>query len=81
MADAIIRYPQLLRTYGIGYSSRHLSRLERDGLFPRRLKLNPNAGTRGACGWWRSEIEAYLQHLGAPMASVVVECIGSAALT
>ncbi len=34
----------------IGYSTVHLSRLEDQGLFQKRFKLNPDGGKYGACG-------------------------------
>jgi len=44
-----------LPAYGIKYSRPHLIRLERKGLFPKRLQLSP-----GRVGWLRSEIESWI---------------------
>jgi len=44
-----------LPAYGIHYSRPHLIRLERQGLFPRRMQLSP-----GRVGWLKSEIEAWI---------------------
>lgn len=44
-----------LPALGIRYSRPHLLRLERDGLFPKRLHLSP-----GRVGWLKSEIEAWI---------------------
>ena len=39
-----------------GYSAVHLRRLERDGKFPTRVALGPNA-----VGWYEHEIEEWLR--------------------
>ena len=41
--------------YGIPYCSQHIARLEKDGLFPKRVHL-------GSCrvAWYCSEIEAWM---------------------
>jgi len=41
--------------YGIPYCPQHIARLEKAGLFPKRINL-------GACrvAWYRSEIEAWI---------------------
>jgi prophage regulatory protein len=41
----------------VGLTARHLSALERDGLFPKRFTLIP--GGR-AVGWLESEVQAWL---------------------
>jgi prophage regulatory protein len=40
----------------VGYSTMHIWRLEKAGLFPRRLKLGPNS-----VGWLASEIDAWIE--------------------
>jgi prophage regulatory protein len=42
----------------VGYSAAHICRLEREGRFPRKVRLGP--GERGACGWFEDEIETWL---------------------
>jgi len=42
---------------GIRYSRQHLDRLEKAGLFPRRVKLTPN----GRVGWIQTEIYDWLR--------------------
>ena len=58
----IYRYSHL-KTLGIDYTLQHLARLERDGLFPRRVKLNPSGPKNGFVGWRADEIEEYLSRL------------------
>ncbi len=44
----------------IGYSNRHLRRLEEAGLFPKRFKRNPAADPKhGACGHMESWVVEY----------------------
>jgi prophage regulatory protein len=50
----IIRRHQL--TDKVGYCLAHIYRLERQGLFPRRIRLG-----RRAVGWVEEEVEAWLQ--------------------
>ncbi len=52
----ILRYPDLQKKRGIGYTRRHLYRLEAAGKFPKRVKLG-----EGAVGWVESEIDDYLE--------------------
>jgi predicted DNA-binding transcriptional regulator AlpA len=56
--DAIIRQPETSRL--VGYCDMQLRRMEQDGDFPRRFKLNPSGGAFGAIGWSRTEIMAYI---------------------
>lgn len=44
----------------VGYSAMHLYRLERDGKFPRRFKLNPDGGPHGAVGHDADEVDAWI---------------------
>ena len=39
----------------VGYSSMHIWRMEREGRFPRRLQLGPNA-----VGWLESEVDDWI---------------------
>ena len=50
----IIRRHEL--TDKVGYCLAHLYRLERQGLFPQRIRLG-----RRAVGWVEEEVEAWLQ--------------------
>ena len=38
--DKVVMYPDLSERFGIRYTRQHVSRLEKKGKFPRRLKLN-----------------------------------------
>lgn len=49
----VLRYPQVKDR--VGYSRMHLYRLERDGLFPKRVQLGPHS-----VGWLESEIDAWI---------------------
>jgi predicted DNA-binding transcriptional regulator AlpA len=40
-----------------GYSAAHLCYLERRGLFPKRVRLQPH----GAVGWFEDEVDAWLE--------------------
>ena len=52
----VLRYPQLKPEKGINYSRVHIDRLEKDGLFPRRIKLGQNA-----VAWFEDELDAWLE--------------------
>lgn len=43
-----------------GYSNMHRRRLEADGKFPLRFKLNPDGGAFGAIGWDFNELMAWV---------------------
>ena len=45
----------------VGYTPVHVARLEKQGLFPRRFKLNPNGGPYGAAGHYFGWIVDYLK--------------------
>ncbi len=49
----IIRKPELLNM--VGLSDPTIWRMERDGIFPKRLRLGGNS-----CGWLESEITGWL---------------------
>src|SRR5262245_8361605 len=56
----VLRFPQLESEKGIDYHRSHVDRLERQGAFPKRVKLG--SGTRqGAVGWWEDEIDDWLE--------------------
>jgi predicted DNA-binding transcriptional regulator AlpA len=55
MGRRVIRKP--LVEYKTGYSSQHICRLERQGLFPKRIHLQPG----GAVGWFEDQVDAWLQ--------------------
>lgn len=51
----LLRYPELRDRYSIPYTPEHLIRMEKEGRFPRRIKLSHR------CVMWRAEdIEAWL---------------------
>lgn len=54
MPDQIIRNPRVEELTGLSDTTRY--RLERKGLFPRRLKLS-----RNAVGWYLSEVLAWVE--------------------
>jgi prophage regulatory protein len=58
MAKRILRLPDVLAR--VGYSNMHLFRLEREGKFPKRFKLNPGAGKNGSIGWLESDINEWI---------------------
>jgi prophage regulatory protein len=53
--------PDDLRALGIPYSRVHLDRLERDGLFPQRVRI----GGGNFIAWLKDEVDAYVDHLAA----------------
>ena len=44
----------------VGYSTVHLGRLEKQGLFPKRFKLNASGGAYGAAGHYFGWVVDYL---------------------
>ena len=54
MAKRIIRWPTLKEKLG-GTSNVSVWRWERDGIFPKRIKIGPNA-----TGWIESEIDEWI---------------------
>jgi prophage regulatory protein len=58
-SDRVMREAEVLRVSG--YSTLQIRRLEKAGKFPRRFKLNPDAGPRGAIGWDYGEVMAWLE--------------------
>ena len=55
----ILRMRQLLEK--VPYSPMHISRLEKAGKFPKRIKLNPPNGQ--AVGWSEEEIDQHILDL------------------
>lgn len=49
-----IRFPELEEKFGIPYSRMHLSRLEKDGAFPCRVRLSANC-----IAWLEAEVIAW----------------------
>jgi predicted DNA-binding transcriptional regulator AlpA len=49
----------------IPYSRSTILRLEREGRFPRKVKLSPTAGAKGAIAWYEDEVDAYAEELAA----------------
>ena len=52
--DRIVRKPELIGW--IGLSDPTIWRMEKEGKFPRRLRLGGNS-----CGWLESEVDAWMQ--------------------
>jgi prophage regulatory protein len=59
----IVRKP--VAAHKTGYSEQHICRLERRGLFPKKVKLQPG----GAVGWFEDEIDAWLEARAAERAN------------
>jgi predicted DNA-binding transcriptional regulator AlpA len=53
----IVREPECFQISGLCNMQRR--RLEADGKFPRRFKLNPDGGPFGACGWDFDELMSW----------------------
>lgn len=51
----IVRYSELKGKYGIPWSRMHIDRLERDGKFPKRVRLGP-----GTVGWVEAELASFV---------------------
>ncbi len=45
----------------VGYTTVHLGRLEKQGLFPKRFKLNADGGPYGAAGHFLGQVVDYLK--------------------
>jgi predicted DNA-binding transcriptional regulator AlpA len=59
-----------------GYSPAHFCRLERRGLFPKRVRLTPGTGAGwrgGAVGWFEDEIDEWLAAPAAERDRVVTD--------
>ena len=65
MLKRVYRLPDL-RKLGITYSDVHLRRLEAEGKFPKRRKMNPGSGPQGAVIWDAPKID---QHIDAVIAA------------
>ena len=50
----VIRKPELRKK--VGYCDMHISRLEKAGRFPKRVKLGPNA-----VGWIEAEVDGWIK--------------------
>ncbi len=50
----------------VGYSRMHIARLEKAGLFPKRIHLGPNS-----VGWVEAEIDAWIEAKVAERDSIV----------
>jgi prophage regulatory protein len=55
-APRLATWRDLKDEFGIPYSRQHVGRLEKQGKFPKRVKLN---GFR--CVWYREEIEDFIR--------------------
>jgi predicted DNA-binding transcriptional regulator AlpA len=58
MSDRLLTFPDLKARKGIPYCRVHLTRLEKDGLFPARRQLGANRVV-----WIESEIDEHLRNL------------------
>lgn len=54
-----LREPEVERI--TGYSGMHIRRLEAAGKFPRRFRLDPGSGPRGAVAWDSLEIQQWVE--------------------
>jgi predicted DNA-binding transcriptional regulator AlpA len=54
----VVRQPETSAL--VGLCDVHLRRMEADGRFPRRFKLNPDSGQHGAVGWDLQELLAWI---------------------
>lgn len=59
MTDRILRPTE--SSHKVGYSEMHMRRLEEAGLFPERLKINPDGGPYGAAGHLESWVDTYIE--------------------
>lgn len=55
MSCQIVRYSELKTRYGIPWSRMHIDRLEKNGKFPKRVRLGP-----GTVGWVEAEISGFV---------------------
>jgi prophage regulatory protein len=58
MSDRLLTFPELKSKKGVPYTRQHLARLEKAGLFPKRVQYGPNR-----VGWWESEIDQRAREL------------------
>ncbi len=54
---AILRFPDLKAKKGLGFTRRHITRLEAVGKFPRHITLSEDGR---AIGWIEDEVDAYI---------------------
>lgn len=59
LENRIVRPAEVVRL--IGYTDMHIRRLEENGQFPKRFKLNSAGGTYGAVGWLMSDIQKWIE--------------------
>lgn len=58
MSKKLVSRKQLKEVWGVLYSNAHLLRLEKVGLFPKRVRLSPHP--RGRCAWIEDELADWL---------------------
>lgn len=58
MSNRLLRFPEVQAR--VGYSRDHLSRLEKAGKFPKRVKLNGSA-PQSPVAWVEDEIDAWVK--------------------
>jgi prophage regulatory protein len=56
MSARILSLAELKSMKGLRWSDSHLGRLEKDGLFPRRVQIGANT-----VGWVEAEIDKYIE--------------------
>lgn len=56
--DSVLRPAEAARLAGV--TTKQLTNWEAAGIFPRRFKLNPDGGPRGAVGYSRCEVAAWI---------------------
>jgi predicted DNA-binding transcriptional regulator AlpA len=61
--DRIVRTAEAVELSAL--TNVHLMRLEQEGKFPRRFKLNPDGGKYGAVGWRLSDIQKWIDQRAA----------------
>lgn len=64
--DRLVTYAELKSAWGIKFSRVHLARLEKDGVFPKRIRLGYTS-----IGWLTSELTAYMAKHAAARSEVV----------
>ena len=55
VALRVLRYAQLQTEKGVNYSRTHIARLEKEGSFPKRIKLGANS-----VAWVEKEVDVWL---------------------
>ena len=64
-AKRLLTFPELRTKKGIPYTRQHLSRLEKKGLFPSRVRIGDNR-----VGWLEDEIDDRIEAIAAERGQV-----------